>query len=573
MRIYNLLKLFAGRRFLIFAFTLFGAQLAFCEIIPTDRRVTWAGNVGVPGGIPRRTTIFTNFTSRATAAEINAAIAICPSNQVVFLAAGTYNIGSLFMGRNGVTLRGAGPGATIINSSAASACIYSSEYSQAGAAALASGYTKGSTSVVMSTNPNAQIVPGNLIQFDQDDDTDMVFSTRGPARNLQFISRVNSVSGNTVTFSPPLPFTFKAELSPKLSYQNGGAGISQTGVEDLTITNAANAPRMIMFVGAYSCWIKNIEMISPADTGFFLYGSLQCEMRHCYVHDARNAPSNPDGFGVYVYASSTYCLIEDNIFKTLFVAMWTSGSSANAFLYNYCTNGVYNNASRQSPVMNAGHGPHPMMTLWEGNIGEQWSHDGYHGSASHQTVFRNWIHGLHATSFEGRKMIDLTRGTYYCNVVGNILGDPSWTNYRGFAYEMSGNPGYNEAAVIYRLGYPNCDNNGLSETADNRWQDTYAITYPDQKVLKTLLRHGNYDWYNRAIVWDAAIADHTIPNSLYYASKPGYFGVCPWPPFDPGSPSSISVTNIPAGYRAIYHVDPSVGKVSAPTGLFVTPSP
>jgi hypothetical protein len=40
-----------------------------------------------------------------------------------------------------------------------------------------------------------------------------------------------------------------------------------------------------------------------------------------------------------------------------------------------------------------------------------------------------------------------------------------------------------------------------------------------------------------------------ISNSYVYAAKPSWFGNCPWPPFDPASPSSVAETNIPAGYR------------------------
>ncbi len=61
------------------------------DIIPLDVRTDWSG-VGVPGGIPNRTTIYTTLTSTATLTDINNAINNCPSNQVVFLSAGTYTL-------------------------------------------------------------------------------------------------------------------------------------------------------------------------------------------------------------------------------------------------------------------------------------------------------------------------------------------------------------------------------------------------------------------------------------------------------------------------------------------------
>jgi hypothetical protein len=63
---------------------------ALSEIVTSDRLISW--EPGIPGGIPNRATIYTNLTSSATVAQINAALSACPSNQVVYLNAGTYTI-------------------------------------------------------------------------------------------------------------------------------------------------------------------------------------------------------------------------------------------------------------------------------------------------------------------------------------------------------------------------------------------------------------------------------------------------------------------------------------------------
>src|SRR5437868_10252502 len=66
------------------------AQLWLGTIDPS-RAVDWS-NVGIPGGIPNRTTICTTLNPGATSAQINNAISSCPNGQVVFLNAGTYNL-------------------------------------------------------------------------------------------------------------------------------------------------------------------------------------------------------------------------------------------------------------------------------------------------------------------------------------------------------------------------------------------------------------------------------------------------------------------------------------------------
>src|SRR5439155_8194562 len=88
----------------------FGAYAEAQTVISPSRMIDWS-NAGVPGGIPTRATICATLNAGATATSINNAIAACPSGQVVFLNAGTYNLstGIIFNAKNNVTLRGAGP--------------------------------------------------------------------------------------------------------------------------------------------------------------------------------------------------------------------------------------------------------------------------------------------------------------------------------------------------------------------------------------------------------------------------------------------------------------------------------
>ena len=41
----------------------FFATSALAQIVPPDRLTAWQGNVGVPGGIPVRTTIYRNLVT------------------------------------------------------------------------------------------------------------------------------------------------------------------------------------------------------------------------------------------------------------------------------------------------------------------------------------------------------------------------------------------------------------------------------------------------------------------------------------------------------------------------------
>ena len=91
------------------------------DIIPADCRIAWQGLAGVPDGIPHRTKIFASVKDapyRAVGdgatddtAAIQAAINVCPADQVVYIPAGTYRINSrLTFNKSHRTIRGGGIG-------------------------------------------------------------------------------------------------------------------------------------------------------------------------------------------------------------------------------------------------------------------------------------------------------------------------------------------------------------------------------------------------------------------------------------------------------------------------------
>jgi hypothetical protein len=65
------------------------------------------------------------------------------------------------------------------------------------------------------------------------------------------------------------------------------------------------------------------------------------------------------------------------------------------------------------------------------------------------------------------------------------------------------------------------------------------------------LRHGNFDYVSKAVLWDPANADHDLPPSLYRSSKPGWWGGLAWPAIGPDTANVGQVLNgkIPAQVR------------------------
>ena len=95
-------------------------------VIPGNRTAPWQGNVGVPGGIPSRTTIYVNIVTDLGADPtgvvdcsgiIQNAINSCPAGQVVYIPPGRFRVGTqitLSNSKNNFTIRGAGMGLTTV---------------------------------------------------------------------------------------------------------------------------------------------------------------------------------------------------------------------------------------------------------------------------------------------------------------------------------------------------------------------------------------------------------------------------------------------------------------------------
>jgi len=533
------------------------------DVVPADRLMDWS-YAGVPSGIPYRTTIYRTLTPSNTLSEINAAIAACPANQVVYLAPGTYNLGQIMFGsKAGVTLRGAGPGRTIINTTAPSAISGTDlNFREADGLPLIGdgGLTGGSTHITLASSPAVGFRIGNLIQITQDDHPDSlglpgigVYHRTGlsavwgmsPTRNLRFTSRITAISGTTMTLATPLPYSYSPALNPKAYPLRSGPGASQCGVESLSIRGNGHTDRAIDFAGADRCWFKDLEISNVVGSIGIIYlrHSSQCEIRRCYVHDAAGFPNQSDGYAFFLYYGCSYVLAIDNIARRVGAGVVINGSSGSAVLYNYTEDVRRAGHSWLDQGFFINHGPHAIMNLVEGNILQRIQNDGYHGSTSHSLLYRNNVHGVRTGTAEPRRLIDLCRGSYYHTVIGNVIGDPSWTPAE---YEYS--LGDTTISCVYILGFPGMDSSSMGAFASVPWDNwTKSTNAPDADVAVTLIRHGNYDYHNEDVVWDEDIVSRTLPASLFYASKPDFFGALSWPPIGPDVDGLV--TDIPATAR------------------------
>ncbi len=543
------------------------------EIIPASRLITWQGNVGIPGGVPPRLTIYQTLNAGATMAQIQSALNACTAGQTVKLGAGTFTITGTLVIPSNVTLRGSGRTSTILNLTGSGneairfGTTVNGEYAGT-ATSITSGYTKGSTSIVVASA--AGISVGTLLVIDQLNDAALPVSITGSYGDVTWASRgsgaramgqtveVTGVAGTTITFTPALYWTLSSGLTPQAVPYT--AGCDHGGVEDLQVY-ANNSGYLTNFYmgGSKYCWIKNVESnFADRDHVEVWTGSFRCEVRDSYFHDGYQHTSGTQDNSVFVAGKSSGCLIENNILERMHVGVMLNwGAAGNVIAYNYGLNTYDSTAVNVQMVDFDTHGAHPMFNLYEGNVAGQIRFDVGWGSSSHNTVVRNWLlgdsfieppydargtlqTGHHAN--QGMRAVTLDAKSSYDNIVGNVVGSTYGADHDVRQVVRPTTRTYTTNLYLFSLGYAEVDDTGT---------DALGSTLP----YDTGLFHGNYDYVTAGQVWDGTIADHAIPNSYYLASKPAFFGNLTWPAIDPASPPA-DATVIPAGYRYINGQDP-----------------
>jgi len=521
------------------------AGSASAQIIPASRVVAWQGNVGVTGGIPTRTTLRNCVTSdgaRAegsnTASQINNCISNAPTGGVAYLPAGNYLVTSPIYLQSNKTLRGAGMNATIIRGNANLNGIiiayggYTDCTGGAGAISITSGYVKGSTQITLASA--FTISAGDFLYLSELNDSSIPVKPdggngiwrggcygSGGSRNRTQIVKVTGKSGNTLTVSPPLYFTFSSANNPTAT--KTPAYMQYAGVEDLTVKIGTGTGTVanISFQGVANSWIKNVKVETCGRRCIaFNIDNYRNELRDSYITGCVDRENSDTCYGTEIMSSSAI-LIENNIYDNTADGPVLVSASGNVIGYNYFY-GVHrtNNLTTWFWNDNWTHGSHCSYNLWEGNHMSGLSWDIYWGSNSHNTAFRNRITSKDATVnysayHQEVSAIAVCTDNHYNNAVGNILGTSGWSN----TYDVRNTNAWTTNAI-------------------------YATAVPttDDMAFTTFLRHMNYDYYTNSIKTcntsgepgcQSGDGSSNLPDSLYLGSKPSFLGNCAWPVFGP----------------------------------------
>jgi hypothetical protein len=595
-------------------------------LIPAHRVTTWRPGVTYNGGIPNRTTIYKTISPRGDdlddTANIQAALSSCPSDAVVQLTAGTFNINSrgLIFSRSNCTLRGAGPGA-FNDGSGGTRLIKADRTSNAVLYVLRKGVNfgqsinlaadaaKGTNSVSLVRNPGIRI--GEIVYIDENtDDHPEVFW--GPSHNppgggsrrwfirqdrsLTQIMEVTAVSGNTITFNTPFHTTFNTAYQAQLTRFTSPL-LRSVGVEDLYVWGGVSGDYHgnITVKDCAYCWVKNVNAAWSIGTNVGLYRTFRSEVRDSYIHETPDP--NPGGGG---YMTGMTYGASDNLFENNIVwygnkeIVMRGTGGGNVIAYNYMDDSFGSTYPHSSEGgLNAGHYTTPHMELLEGNYSQNYKGDSYWGNSIYITVFRNWLSGLRAAhpplntytfstgncvlkygDYSGRTAVDVQAYSYNTNFLGNVLGTQNqqllgYDSHSCFASQQTG------------WQYENLDNS-VPPTVVPMWQigaDQSHLNIDGKwarvnNTFQTQLRQGNWDWVTKKQSWEGfgagnpgAGTPEPIHNSLYLTAAPPFFGNNRWPWVDPKT--GITYT-LPAKYCFEHNQMPTCLQNGSTTG---TPAP
>lgn len=452
-------------------------------------------------------------------AAIQAALNACATSRAALLGPGTYRIESALSIPSYKALRGAGAWLTTIQvemGDAPGITMTGGGYNETGYS-ISSGYTKGSTQLVMSGSHPFQV--GDIAMIDQLNSGD-IFSVNcswcgrgGGARSMRQSRIVTAVDGNTITFHKPLYWDYSAGLSPELCRSVTSTRVN-AGLEDLTVyVGGGSSTSGVYSYGSIFCWMKGVRITNIGRYGFRTHtGCVGFEIRRCYVDHSKTFTSS-HGYGLHLLIGGTDMLIEDNIFKYNHLHMSIeAGGCGNVVGYNHMETQQDIPGWYQCAIMH--YGAHSYYNLYEGNVFGKINPMDEFGSRGYQTVFRNHINRQNpGVSVEGPLVCAIVdRYSYYDNFIGNVLG------YSGMGgdYELDNIPSIN-SVLVWKIGYQ------ANQTG-----------YPtDAKVAETIMRHGNYCYLDDTTRWEDDISARLISDSLYYSSKPSWFGSYDWPCIGP----------------------------------------
>ncbi len=551
-------------------------------LLDPDYTTTWnpgiladtpTGNPLGADGLPVRTTSCASVPvsgGDATAA-IQAALDGCEGkNQVVELAAGTYTTSATIQVPSGVVLRGAGSDAAsgtilistkggpvlAIGTSQDTVC-YGSAFDSGAQPLLTQDAAKETTTLTVASASGFK--SGDLALVDQVDDSDVsegdCTSIFKRAANYGVSERVEiaSVSGNTLTLTTPLHWTFKTAQQAQVS-RVSATPTKWAGIESVLVQGGRpggypgqNAGGIDVSNAAYS-WVKDVQVDgTTSGMPIRLAGTYRAVIRDSHFHNSYSYGFAQDNYGIVIACGASDDLVENNIARFMDKpVVFNNSGGGNVVGYNYADNSWScdgNNDDGWQEVSIDCHCAFPHMELIEGNFAPHLGASTTHGNAGYLTYYRNYASSQPSPSKASQPTSSIVWSQPFAPQYGNVgalqLDSPDIDiTAIGNVFGSTSNGSLGLPADLGTTsagqGQP-----AASSQAYNLGSSGPAIYLvdPTSVTWSSIWLHGNFDTVNGKTMWNAStltanlpMSTRTLPASLYYAARPGWWpAATPWP--------------------------------------------
>jgi len=562
------------------------------------------------GGILHRTAVCAEVDSGQPGEDdsdaIQAAIDRCSPGEVVRLGAGTFTIkeGKYILLNRSITLRGAGPGSTILkrehgakpgsyfpgadpspmiivgpqryNNNSSSTALTTSVAAGAYAVHVASvaGFSEGQIVLLDEASgagwqpdvvwPDRQIWASSdyrvvwqkhmpFYKYVDDFGADLYPYTPGGAgcwfsncdRPTNEMHRIAAISGNVITFDSPIMISYRVSHQAQL-HRWQTHHTHNAGVENLTVSNGDDGN--IKFLWCAYCWAYNVENTLWLGGGFDINFSFRVQLEGVYVHNPAWPVSGGGGYNISLAWGSSEVLIEDSIsVLTNKVIVARSAGAGSVVAYNYMDDGYINGRDHWQEIgLNASHMAGSHHVLFEGNYSFNIDSDQTHGNAIYHTFFRNYANGFRRpfTALDGSSVDDTTG----CCHPLRAAGAHAYAYWFSFIGNVLGKQRYTSGWAYEGKGGHN------AFPPSSIWMLGYMDISPqgyDPNVAATAFRDGNFDYLTNSVHWALSNAEHELPASQYLPGKPAFFTGYSWPWVEPtGSGEHLHTLPAKARYDA-----------------------
>ncbi len=373
-----------------------------------------------------------------------------------------------------------------------------------------------------------------------------------PTAELHRIAAIKT-STKTITFDDRLTIAYRASSGHNAQlYHPSKAFVQNAGVENLTITHSFGGSVSFQFC-AY-CWAKYVESTLSLQGSFNLSYAARIELNEIYSHKCAWPVPGGGGYNIDLQNATTEIYVVNSIsVECNKVITARSGGAGSVVAYNFMDDQFINGQEHWQEIgLNGSHAAGSHEMLFEGNQASNIDSDHTHGNAIYYTFFRNYATGVRArfTDYISGVVIDDARDlpggnrplraagvmgyTYWMAFVGNVLGASGVTT-AAHGWVLNGNNHGGQTGSIWFLG----------------WNGQPPYDYDPNSATYTF-RHGNYDYYDSTVRWDAGTPNHKLPNSYYFSSAPSFFSDgsgYPWPWVTPTGSSPIQTG--PSGRSAL----------------------